>query len=173
MFISFEGGEGAGKSTQARRLAAALREAGREVVLTREPGGTEGAEAIRALALDPKTILSPLADTLLHFAARADHVARVIKPALSRGAVVISDRFYDSTVAYQGYGMGMALADILTLIGLIGLNPDLTFILEVPDSIAKIRLQQRGNAADRYERMDARDDGAGSIWLSRNRGRGA
>ncbi len=155
MFISFEGGEGAGKSTQARRLAEALRQAGFEVVLTREPGGTSGAEAIRALLLNPATSLSPLADTLLHFAARADHVAQVIAPALKRGAVVISDRFFDSTLAYQGYGMGVKLADIDALIRLITLKPDLTLILEVSESIAKNRLAQRGDAADRYERMDA------------------
>jgi dTMP kinase len=155
LFISFEGGEGAGKSTQARRLAEALRQAGFEVVLTREPGGTSGAEAIRALLLNPATSLSPLADTLLHFAARADHVAQVIAPALKRGAVVISDRFFDSTLAYQGYGMGVKLADIDALIRLITLKPDLTLILEVSESIAKNRLAQRGDAADRYERMDA------------------
>jgi dTMP kinase len=88
VFITFEGGEGAGKSTAARRLAAFLRDEGREVVLTREPGGTPGAEAIRALLLNPASQLTPLADTLLHFAARADHVANVITPALARGAVL-------------------------------------------------------------------------------------
>jgi dTMP kinase len=154
VFISFEGGEGAGKSTQAKRLAETLRQAGHEVVLTREPGGTPGAEAIRALLLDPNTLLTPLADTLLHFAARADHVANIIAPALARGAIVICDRFFDSTLAYQGYGMGVDLADIRNLIALINLKPDLTFILELPDSIAKTRLTQRGGNADRYERMD-------------------
>ncbi len=155
IFISFEGGEGAGKSTQARRLADALREQGREVVLTREPGGTAAAEAIRALLLNPHTALAPLADMLLHFAARADHVAKVIAPALLRDAVVISDRFYDSTLAYQGYGMGVPVERIQTLIGLIGLKPDLTIMLQVTERIAMNRLQQRGGAADRYERMDA------------------
>ncbi len=155
IFISFEGGEGAGKSTQARALAAGLRAAGHEVVLTREPGGTAGAEAIRALLLDPAMVLCPLADTLLHFAARADHVAQVIAPALARGAVVICDRFYDSTLAYQGYGMGVALDDIQALIGLVGLQPDLTIMLEVSAVTAKQRLRQRGGAADRYERMDS------------------
>ena len=155
VFISFEGGEGAGKSTQAKRLAETLRQAGHEVVLTREPGGTPGAEAIRALLLDPGTSLTPLADTLLHFAARADHVANIIAPALARGAIVICDRFFDSTLAYQGYGMGVDLADIRNLIALINLKPDLTFILELPDSIAKTRLIQRGGNADRYERMDS------------------
>ncbi len=152
-FITLEGGEGAGKSTQARRLAEALRESGREIVLTREPGGTAGAEAIRGLLLDPGTELAPLADTLLHFAARADHVARVIAPAVARGAVVICDRFYDSTMAYQGYGMGMDVAGILLLIRLIDFPPDLTFILDVPESVAKERLAGRGGAVDRYEMM--------------------
>jgi dTMP kinase len=152
-FITLEGGEGAGKSTQARRLAEALRAAGREVVLSREPGGTPGAEAIRSLLLDPAMALTPLADTLLHFAARADHAERLVKPALARGAVVICDRFYDSTAAYQGYGMGGDLNAIAALIRLIGLIPDLTFVLEVTELVAKERLAGRGGAADRYELM--------------------
>ncbi len=152
-FLTLEGGEGAGKSTQARKLAETLRAMGREVVLTREPGGTPGAEAVRALLLDPATSLDPLADTLLHFAARADHVASLIRPALARGAVVICDRFYDSTMAYQGYGMGVDLADIAALRRLIGLTPDLTLILEVPETVSKTRLAKRGTGADRYEQM--------------------
>ncbi len=152
-FLTLEGGEGAGKSTQARKLAATLQAMGREVVLTREPGGTAGAEAVRALLLDPATSLDPLADTLLHFAARADHVESLIRPALARGAVVICDRFYDSTMAYQGYGMGVALADIAALRRLIGLTPDLTLILEVSETVSKARLAKRGTGADRYEQM--------------------
>ncbi len=152
-FITFEGGEGAGKSTQARRLAASLEAAGYETVLTREPGGTKGAEAVRALLLDPATELAPLADTLLHFAARADHVANVIKPALGRGAVVICDRFYDSTMAYQGYGMGVDVGVIATLVRLIGLIPDVSLFLELPEHEARRRLAGRGLAADRYDLM--------------------
>ncbi len=155
VFITLEGGEGAGKSTQARKLAEVLEAAGHEVVLTREPGGTAGAEAIRKLLLDPATELTPLADTLLHFAARADHVERLIRPALARGMVVICDRFYDSTMAYQGYGMGEDLAAIAGLREMIGLTPDLTFILEAPENVAKIRLAGRGGTADRYELMGA------------------
>jgi dTMP kinase len=98
-------------------------------------------------------VLSPLADTLLHFAARADHVAQVIAPALGRGAVVICDRFYDSTMAYQGYGLGVDKGVIARLIGIIDLKPDVTFILEVSEDVAKERLAKRGGAADRYERM--------------------
>jgi dTMP kinase len=123
-------------------------------VLTREPGGTAGAEAIRALLLDPATELVPLADTLLHFAARADHVGQVIAPAVARGAVVICDRFYDSTMAYQGYGMGVDKGDIAALIGLVAMKPDLTLVLEVSEAVGKERLARRGIAADRYERMD-------------------
>ncbi len=152
-FITFEGGEGAGKSTAARRLADVLRATGREVVLTREPGGTPGAEAVRSLLLDPATQLTPLADTLLHFAARADHVANVIAPAIGRGAVVICDRFYDSTMAYQGFGLGVDVASIAALVRLIGFIPDLTFILEVSEAVAKQRLTSRGGTADRYELM--------------------
>ncbi len=152
-FITFEGGEGAGKSTQARRIAEALRASGREVVLTREPGGTPGAEQVRGLLLDPATDFSPLADTLLHFAARADHVAKLIAPAMARGAVVICDRFYDSTMAYQGFGMGMDVGGIAALVRLIGLIPDLSLMMKVSESVAKQRLAARGHAADRYELM--------------------
>ncbi|HQT64497.1 MAG: dTMP kinase [Acidocella sp. 20-57-95] len=155
VFISFEGGEGAGKSTAARALAETLQQRGHEVVLTREPGGTKGAEAIRGLLLNPETILTPMADTLLHFAARADHVANIIAPALARSAVVICDRFYDSTMAYQGYGFGVDLAAIRALVALVGLKPDLTIMLEVSDFIAKQRLAGRGGVADRYEQMGA------------------
>jgi dTMP kinase len=155
MFITLEGGEGAGKSTAARGLAEALRARGRDVVLTREPGGTPGAESIRALLLDKTTNLVPLADTLLHFAARADHVARVIKPALDRGTIVICDRFYDSTMAYQAYGLSGDADAVRVLIGLIGLKPDITFMLEVPEDIAKLRLAGRGLAIDRYDAMGA------------------
>ncbi len=151
VFITLEGGEGAGKSTAARRLAEHFRLAGRDVVLTREPGGTPGAEAIRALLLNPDTRLTPLADTMLHFAARADHVGAKIRPALAVGAVVICDRFYDSTMAYQGYGMGVDRAAITAMIGLIDLIPDVTLMLEVPEATAKQRLAKRGDTADRYD----------------------
>jgi dTMP kinase len=150
-FISFEGGEGAGKSTAARALAAWLQQSGREVVLTREPGGTPGAEAIRALLRDPATALTPLADTLLHVAARADHVTTLIRPALARGAIVITDRFQDSTMAYQAFGLGVDRRTIDLLSSLIGLQPDLTFILRLDAATARRRLETRGDAADRYD----------------------
>lgn len=154
-FITLEGGEGVGKSTQLGRLAEALRAAGHEVFATREPGGTPGAEAIRTLMLDPATALTPLADTLLVFAARADHVAAAIRPALARGAVVLCDRYSDSTMAYQGYGLGVDRAAIAALAGMIGLRPDLTLILDVPAPVAEARRAGRGGGRDRYERFDA------------------
>jgi dTMP kinase len=155
VFITIEGGEGAGKSTQIARLADRLRAAGHEVLTTREPGGTPGAEAIRALMLDPARHFAPLADTLLVFAARADHVAAVIRPALERGAVVLCDRFTDSTMAYQGYGLGVGRTTIATLETMIDLTPDLTLILDLPEPVARARLARRGSATDRYEQFDA------------------
>ncbi len=123
------------------------------MVLTREPGGTQGAEAVRRLLLDPAMQLSPRADTLLHFAARADHVDRLIRPALERGAIVISDRFYDSTMAYQSHGLGVEAALVTALTGQLGLIPDLTIILDVPEAVGQQRLKRRGEALDRYELM--------------------
>lgn len=152
-FITFEGGEGAGKSTQVRLLAAWLEAQGKEVLVTREPGGTPGAEAIRALLLDPAgTDWTLPAEALLFAAARADHVARVIRPALARGAWVICDRFLDSTRAYQG-GEGALPDDIILQlhgIGSGGLLPDLTILLEVSPEAASQRLRQRdGLESDR------------------------
>jgi dTMP kinase len=152
-FITIEGGEGAGKSTQARLLAEALERAGLPVLLTREPGGTPGAEALRALLLDQAVGWAPFAEVLLHFAARADHVATAIRPALERGTWVVCDRYTDSTMAYQGFGMGADRVAIATLARLIGLDPDLTVVLDVSEDTARARLADRGRAADRYERM--------------------
>ena len=145
-FIAFEGGEGAGKSTQARLLAETLRGRGLEVLLTREPGGTPGAEAIRALLLDPPGEgWGPEAEALLFAAARADHVARVIRPALEAGRWVISDRFLDSSRAYQGGGGGLSDADILALhqVGSRGLLPDLAILIEIAPDVAAARLAHR------------------------------
>lgn len=158
-FIAFEGGEGAGKSTQARLLAEALRARGREVVLTREPGGTAGAEAIRALLLSTEGDgWGPRAEALLFAAARADHVDRLIRPALARGAVVICDRFLDSSRAYQGGGGGISDADVRTLhaIGSEGLLPDLTVLLTLaPDEAAhRLALRDQGQS-DRIGGRDA------------------
>ena len=151
-FIAFEGGEGAGKSTQARLLADALRARGIDVLSTREPGGTPGAEAIRNLLLDPPGEgWGPAAEALLFAAARADHVARAIRPALAAGCWVISDRFVDSSRAYQGGGGGLSDADLLALhqIGSGGLVPDLTVLIEVASAEAAARLARRdGEASD-------------------------
>lgn len=158
-FIAFEGGEGAGKSTQARLLAEALREGGREVITTREPGGTAGAEAIRDLLLDPRGEgWGARAEALLFAAARADHVERLIRPALARGAWVVCDRFIDSSRAYQGGGGGLDDADILALhgIGSQGLLPDLTILIEVPDDEIERRLARRdGGESDRIGGREA------------------
>lgn len=153
VFVTVEGGEGAGKSTASRRLAELLRAEGAEVVLTREPGGTPGAEAIRTLLLQTATDFDPLAQTMLHFAARADHVAGLIRPALDAGKIVICDRFYDSSMAYQGFGQGVDVGYVASLIRLINLRPDVTFMLELPEDVAKARVLARGGAGDRYEDM--------------------
>ncbi len=155
LFITFEGGEGAGKSTQLRRLAASLRARNHDCITTREPGGAPGAEILRALLLSPEHDWAPEAEALLHFAARAEHIAKTISPALAAGQHVLCDRFYDSTRAYQGFGQGADMATIETLIGLLPIKPDLTLILEVSPDVARNRLIQRDTAADRYERMGA------------------
>lgn len=149
-FIALEGGEGAGKSTQARMLAAALRGQGLDVVTTREPGGTPGAEAIRTLLLhghegDDGQGWLPRAEALLFAAARSDHVERLIRPALERGAWVVCDRYLDSSRAYQGGGGGLGDEDILALhaIGSDGLLPDITVLVEVSPEVAAARLALR------------------------------
>ena len=145
-----------GKSTQARLLEQALRREGRDVVRTREPGGSPGAEVLRELLLSGRTDWSPLAETLLHFAARAEHVARLILPALQADRVVICDRFSDSTLAYQGHGQGADLAAIRTLVALLGVVPDRTVILHASPATQRARLAARHAAqggADRYERL--------------------
>lgn len=164
-FIALEGGEGVGKSTQSRMLAEALRADGIEVVLTREPGGTAGAEAIRALLLGTEGEgWGARAEALLFAAARADHVERLIRPALARGAWVICDRFIDSSRAYQGGGSGLSDDELLTLhrIGSQGLLPDVTLLFEVPAEISSQRLAQRdpdgsdrigGRAAEYHARV--------------------
>ncbi len=153
MFITLEGGEGAGKSTQARLLASTLAALGHATLLTREPGGAPGAETLRRLLLSGAHDWSPDAEALLHFAARAEHVARTIRPALAAGMFVVCDRFTDSTLAYQGYGQGVGCDRIAALAGLLGLAPDLTVVLDVPAAVAARRLAERGDAPDRYDRL--------------------
>jgi dTMP kinase len=151
-FISLEGGDGAGKSTQAKLLAGAMRERGIDVLLTREPGGTPGAEAIRALLLHPPGEgWAAGAEALLFAAARSDHVQRAIAPALANGRWVICDRFVDSSRAYQGSagGIGDEAVRLLHRIGSGGLLPDLTVLIEIDPTGASERLSQRdGGSAD-------------------------
>ena len=151
--IAFEGGEGTGKSTQAALLAERLRGGGHEVVLTREPGGTPGAEAIRALLLEGgRDRWTAPSEALLLNAARADHVERLIRPAMARGAWVVTDRFVDSTFAYQGSAKGMRAGDLQVLhrIACGGLMPDLTILLDAPVAQAMARAKARG-IVDRFE----------------------
>jgi dTMP kinase len=152
-FITFEGGEGAGKTTQARLLAEALIRRGIPVLQTREPGGAPGAELLRGILLHGAIDWSPPAEAMLHFAARAEHVERTIRPALAAGTWVVCDRFADSTMAYQGYGQGADRQMIAVLTGLIGLKPDLTIVLDVPTEQAAARLRGRGSSPDRYDRL--------------------
>ncbi|WP_395394922.1 dTMP kinase [Novosphingobium sp. BL-8A] len=157
-FIALEGGEGAGKSTQARLVAEALRARGLEVVITREPGGTQGAEAIRNLVLHAEGEgWGPRAEALLFAAARSDHVEKLIRPAIERGSWVICDRYLDSSRAYQGGGGGLSDADIRTLhaIGSEGLLPDLTLLFEVSPEISATRLARRD--VDGTDRIGGRE----------------
>jgi dTMP kinase len=154
-FITLEGGEGAGKSTQASRLAATLAARGIRAVTTREPGGTPGAEAIRDLLVDGAVDRwDPVTEALLLFAARRNHLETMIKPALAQGSWVISDRFADSTMAYQGIvqGAGRGVVETLYELAVGDLVPDLTLVLDLPVEIGLKRAGERGGA-DRYERM--------------------
>lgn len=151
-FITFEGGEGAGKSTQIRLLADRLRAHGEKVVVTREPGGTPGAEQIRTLLVEGGTgRWQAESEALLHFAARAEHLAAVIRPALAQGQWVLCDRFADSTIAYQGYGQGLDLAWLWTLRQHIvgATEPGLTLMLDLPVEAGLARAETE----QRYERM--------------------
>jgi dTMP kinase len=141
VFVVFEGGEGAGKSTQVTRLAAVLQEAGHEVVVTREPGATAVGARIRALLLDPATVLSPRAEAMLYAADRAQHVATVVRPALERGAVVISDRYVDSSLAYQGAGRALPQEEVAELSrwATDGLVPDVTLVLDIDPAVGLAR----------------------------------
>ncbi|MDT1063042.1 dTMP kinase [Paracoccus sp. CPCC 101403] len=155
MFISFEGIDGSGKSTQARRLAQSLREGGAEVVLTREPGGSPGAEEIRKLLVEGGgERWSPETELLLFTAARRDHVERLIRPALARKATVITDRFADSSRVYQGLARAenrLLVEDLHRLV--IGIEPDLTFVIDIAPDISLARGTLRGGAEDRFESL--------------------
>ena len=156
-FISFEGGEGTGKSTQVKKLAAALQARGISCVTTREPGGSEGAEAIRELLVKGKPgRWNGLAEALLVFAARTDHVAVTIKPALAEGRFVITDRFTDSTYAYQGAGRGLDRETIRRIesVALGDFKPELTFVLDLPVEEGLARAHARAGDETRFEDFD-------------------
>lgn len=157
-FITLEGGEGAGKSTQIAHLKAALEAKGFAVLTTREPGGSEGGEEIRHLLVNGDTHKwEPLTEALLNYAARHEHLEKVILPALDAGTWVLCDRFADSTMAYQGYGHGMNREIIRRLHRLVvgDVRPDLTLILDMPVEDGLKRAGDRGEGEDRYERMGA------------------
>ena len=154
VFITFEGGEGAGKSTQARRLSERLARSGREVVVTREPGGSPGAEALRQLLVRGEADRwSPLSELLILYAAREDHLGRTIRPALARGAIVVSDRFADSSRAYQGAGGGVEPDFIAALEArtLGDTRPDLTLVFDMPVEAGLARAAGRGGGETRFE----------------------
>ena len=153
IFITMEGGEGAGKSTMMNRVAVWLEQSGKRVVTTREPGGTELAEKLRDVLLDRNNnALSGQAELLIMFAARSQHLEELIRPALARGECVLCDRFTDATWAYQGGGRGLPLIDIETLENLVhgDLQPDLTLLLDLPVEQGMKRAGQRSQA-DRFE----------------------
>lgn len=155
-FITFEGGEGTGKSTQVKLLADSLRESGLDVVTTREPGGSTGAEEIRSLLVNGAVNRwTPMSEALLNYAARTEHLDKTVYPALEKGQWVISDRFADSTMAYQGYGHGIDLATLKDLhLAVLGdFAPDLTLMFDLDLETGLGRAESRGEGEDRYERM--------------------
>ncbi len=154
-FITFEGTDGAGKTTQIRHLSAELRQAGYDICLTREPGGTHISEQIRDMLLNPDhSEMAATTELLLYTASRAQHVSEVIKPALEAGKIVISSRFADAMVVYQGYGRGLDLERInrLNRIATDGVTPDVTLVLDLPVEIGLQRVRKRRGGLDRLER---------------------
>lgn len=158
LFISFEGCEGSGKSTQAKKLYEYFKVIGEDVILTREPGGTDIAEQIREILVTGSVDkISKKTELLLHYAARTEHIRKVIKPALSEGKIVISDRYFDSTIAYQGYGHGLDLEFIDRLNEFIvdGIKPNITFIFDIDLEVGISRAKGRETDNEkRYESMD-------------------
>ena len=157
VFITFEGMDGCGKSTQMRRLAKRLSTRGREVIETAEPGGTQIGSKIRSILLDSaNTELSPRTELLLYFAARAQNVDEVILPALERGSIVLSDRFTDSSLAYQGCGRGLGAETVLALdrIACHGLKPDLTLLIDIDLATSQARAEARNRRSKRTDRME-------------------
>ena len=156
LFITLEGGEGAGKSTQRQLLAAALEKLRHKVCVTREPGGAPSAEIIRGLLVKGDATWDHRTEVLLHVAARREHLQNTVRPALALGQIVISDRYSDSTVAYQGYGYGIDLAEIAAIhkAAQCDLKPDLTLILDIPVEAGLKRAMVRAGDENRYENMD-------------------
>ena len=154
MFISFEGIDGVGKSTQIRMAEAYLREQGREVITTFEPGGTDLGHEIRGLLLHRKGDVAPRSEALLYAADRAHHVATKVRPALAEGKVVISDRYLDSSVAYQGAGRNLSASEVrgISMWAVDGLLPDVTFLLDLDANVARARRELTGQEPDRLER---------------------
>jgi dTMP kinase len=155
LFVSFEGIEGSGKTSQLHHVAGHLRRAGHAVVETREPGGTAAGVALRRLLLGPEALpLTPIAELFLYCADRTQHVAEVIRPALDAGRIVLTDRFSDSTVAYQGYARGLDLAALRALDARArdGVAPALTLLLDCPVEVGLARTRRRGDTPDRFER---------------------
>lgn len=153
LFITFEGGDGVGKSTQLRLLAERVAASGREVVTTREPGGTELGVEIRNIVLHHRGEIAPRAEALLYAADRAHHIETLVRPALERGAVVVQDRYFDSSVAYQGAGRVLAGDEIrdISMWATGNLIPDLTVLLDLDPSAARVRLDADNKAFDRLE----------------------
>jgi dTMP kinase len=161
IFITFEGMDGSGKTTQIHRLVKRLRRGGRTVLETAEPGGTEIGSEIRRILLGPKNHeLAPTAELLLYFACRAQNVDQLIAPALSRGEIVISDRFTDSTLVYQGCGRGLGTETVLTLdrIACRGLKPDLTILIDIDLKTSFARAEARNVLGNRTDRMEQQPD---------------
>jgi dTMP kinase len=157
LFLTLEGGDGSGKSTQSALLTAWLQEQGRTVVNTREPGGTEVGVEVRELVLHHRGHIAPRAEALLYAADRAHHIATVVRPALERGDIVIQDRYLDSSVAYQGAGRVLDRTEVrdLSLWATEGLLPDLTILLDLDESIGRVRLDE---SRTRYDRLEAEAD---------------
>ncbi len=156
-FVSFEGGDGAGKTTQLKLLSDGLQSTGISVHETREPGGSSGAEEIRSLLVEGEpNRWDAISEALLHFAARRDHIEKTIKPALARGDWVLCDRFADSTMAYQGYGHGLGRETIEAIqkLAISDFKPDLTLVLDVPVDGGLARAAGRSSGKSRYERME-------------------
>ncbi len=160
MFITFEGPEGSGKTTQVQRVAEFLRARGRDCVATKEPGGTPLANRIRGILLDPTSAMDPLTELLLYAASRRQHVVEVIQPVLDRGAIVLCDRFTDATLAYQGYGRLLELDRLEALNEWVtgGLEPDLTLLFDLDERVGLSRAHARIAATDNSEgRFEAED----------------